>query len=70
MRSTRAGELLRASLDIDFSRQAGISISADDVSCEEFTVLKIISAERVAYDVECHEARRREQEHEAAKGRR
>lgn len=62
MASSRAGELLRAAVDLDFARTAGITLGADDVTCEEFTCLKIMASERAKYEEEIREAQRREDE--------
>lgn len=62
LRTTRAGELIRAALDIDFTKTAGITIGADDVSCLEFSALKMIAGERERYNAEQAEQARRDAE--------
>jgi hypothetical protein len=64
VKCTRAGELLRAVLDIDFSRQAGIQLAGDDLTAEEFHVLKMIFAERNRFEIERREEEARERARE------
>lgn len=67
--TSRAGELIRAALDIDFAKQSGITLGADDVSCEEFKVLRMIQLERGRWMEEQREQQQREHEAEKRKAR-